>query len=74
MHRIPGKLLLISVSPLFGLIGLSLVSVGCHTNAQHRAIADETADALIQVAQSKAVDRNEPFGIETPADTLRRPS
>jgi len=58
---------------IVALIGLSAtLAVGCRTTKTHRGEADEAAMKIIEEKQQQALGRQEPFTIETPADTLRR--
>jgi len=58
---------------IVALIGLSAtLAVGCRTTKTHRGEADEAARKIIEEKQQQALGRQEPFTIETPADTLRR--
>lgn len=62
---------------LGGWVGVSclaaavVLQAGCNPQT-HRKNADKVAYNIIEAKQKKALGRNEPFTIETPADTLRR--
>ena len=47
-------------------------SVGCRSPAGHRTRADRAATAIVEEQQRVLFDRETPFTVETPADTLRR--
>ena len=50
-----------------GVVG----GAGCSASSYHKA-ADKTAADILKKKQQEAIGRQEPFTIETPADTLRR--
>ncbi len=55
-----------------GAAVLALGLAGCRSPAAYRRDADRTAYDLVQRAQQKMLQRDEPFAIEPAADTLRR--
>lgn len=62
-----------SLFPIAAALGCLLALSACQQSGKdHRSAADKTADRIIADKQLDALGRNEPFTIETPADTLRR--
>lgn len=57
---------------LFAIVVACLAMSGCKSLTQFRSESDKTANSLVKEKQKEAVKHDEPFTIETPADTLRR--
>src|SRR5688500_5281108 len=74
MRQGPGDLQRCKSIPTLAVAGglfLALATVACRP-ASYRKEADRVAGKVIDAKQREALGKNEPFTIETPADTLRR--